>query len=547
VPDTTEVAVADGSAWILLESFGVSSRELDGRTALITGAGRGIGEQLARLLARLGANVVIADILPTAQQVADSIVATGGSATFVQCDLENAAEAERLADEAVRVYGRVDILVNGAMQLVMAPVVATTLEDWDRTFNVNLRAAFLLIRKLLPGMTAQERGVIVNMISYEGGPLQSAYYATKVGLRSLALSVAREVGDKSGIASFSFVPGIVDTPAVREVVMPGISAALGIPLDELETTVLAVNPGYPGLLPVEHCAAALAFTIVHAREYHGQVVDPFEPLSRFGVIDIPPFDATPWVAPSEMTAATLPQHVHGFLSEVIQHNRVLEERIAIRTRELAEANQQSEALLLNVLPKPIANRLKRGEATIADQFDEVTVLFADIANFTPMAAQLAPEQVVEILDAVFSALDDVADAHGLEKIKTIGDCYMMVGGLPEPREDHAPAVARAALDLGGTIAAVSESTSTPLSARVGMHTGSVVAGVIGRRKFIYDLWGDTVNTASRMESHGVPGQIQCTEAVYNCLHDRYRFEPRGVIDVKGKGPMSTYFLLGART
>jgi NAD(P)-dependent dehydrogenase (short-subunit alcohol dehydrogenase family)/class 3 adenylate cyclase len=535
--------VAD-SGWGLLESFGATARQLERQTALITGAARGIGEHLARLLGRLGANVVIGDILPQGQDVADVIVAAGGSATFVACDLEDSAEADRLVDQAVKTYGQVDIVVNGAMQLVVAPVVATTPEDWDRTVNVNLRAAFLIIRKLLPGMMQRERGVIVNMISYEGGPLQSAYYATKVGLRSLALSVAREVGDQSGIASFSFVPGVVDTPAVRDVLMPAISAVLGIPAEELETTVLAQNPGYPGLLPVEHCAAALAFTILHAGEYHGQVADPFEPLSRFGVIDIPPFEATPWMAPSEMTAATLPHHVQRFLSDVTQRNRDLEQRIAIRTRELAEANRQSESLLLNVLPRPIANRLKRGESTIADHFEAVTVLFADIANFTPMSAQLAPHNVVEILDAVFSALDDVADVHGLEKIKTIGDCYMMVGGLPAPRDDHAEAVAKAALDLQTAIAAVSRTASIPLLARVGIHTGPVVAGVIGRRKFIYDLWGDTVNTASRMESHGVPGQIQCTEAVYKRLDGGYRFEPRGAIEVKGKGLMSTYFLTG---
>jgi NAD(P)-dependent dehydrogenase (short-subunit alcohol dehydrogenase family)/class 3 adenylate cyclase len=533
------------AGWDLLELFGATPKQLEGHTALVTGAARGIGEQLALLLGRLGANVVIGDVLPRGQQVADAILADGGSAAFVACDLQDPAEADRLAEQSLETYGAVDILVNGAMTLVVAPLVATTLEDWDRTFNTNLRPAFLLIRRLLPGMMERQRGVIVNMISYEGGPLQSAYYATKVGLRSLALSVAREIGDKSGVASFSFVPGVVDTPAVRDVLMPAISAALDMPVEQLETTVLAQNPGYPGLLPVEHCAAALAFTILHAGQYHGQVADPFEPLSRFGVIDIPPLEATPWVTPTEMTAATLPQHVQQYLSSVTQTNRELEQRIAVRTRELAEANQQSESLLLNVLPKPIADRLKRGEGTIADHFDEVTVLFADIANFTLMSAQLAPREVVEILDAVFSALDDVAGAHGLEKIKTIGDCYMMVGGLPEPRDDHAHTVAKAALDLRDAISLVSEAKSTPLTARVGIHTGPVVAGVIGRRKFIYDLWGDTVNTASRMESHGVAGQIQCTETVYKKLHEHYLFEHRGVIDVKGKGPMSTYFLTAA--
>jgi class 3 adenylate cyclase/NAD(P)-dependent dehydrogenase (short-subunit alcohol dehydrogenase family) len=530
----------------LLESFGAAPGQLDGQTALVTGAARGIGEHLALLLGRLGANVVIGDVLSRGRAVAEAIVSSGGAATFVECDLADAVEADRLIDEAERTYGTVDILVNGAMQFVVAPLVETSVEDWDRFFDINVRAAFLAIRKLLPGMMEHGHGVIVNMISPEGGPLLGAYSATKAALRSLALTVAREVGDESGIASFAFMPGTVATSAVRDVMVPAFSARFGISPEELETTVLAQNPGYPGLLPVAHCAAALAFTILHAPSYHGLVADPFEPLSRFGVIRIPTLEEILGnTITAELTDESLPLHVRQYQNKIIEQNRDLEKRIAVRTHELAEANERSEALLLNVLPKPIANRLKRGEATIADHFDHVTVLFADIVDFTPLSARLPPRGVVELLDAVFSALDGVSDTHGLEKIKTIGDCYMMVGGIPEPREDHADAVARASLDLREAVAAIGRASSIPLSVRVGIHTGPVVAGVIGRRKFIYDLWGDTVNTASRMESHGVPGQIHCTEAVFTRLQARYRFQPRGVIDVKGKGPLSTYFLTEA--
>jgi adenylate cyclase len=167
------------------------------------------------------------------------------------------------------------------------------------------------------------------------------------------------------------------------------------------------------------------------------------------------------------------------------------------------------------------------------------VLFADIEGFTPRSAQLEPEAIVELLDDMFSEFDRLVDERSLEKIKTIGDAYMVAGGIPVPGPDHCDAVADLALEM------LAESHRRPdgLRLRIGFDTGPVVAGVIGRRRFIYDLWGDTVNTASRMESHGVPGAIQVTSRVHNLLRDRYALEPRGRIEVKGKGPMSTWLLL----
>jgi adenylate cyclase len=201
---------------------------------------------------------------------------------------------------------------------------------------------------------------------------------------------------------------------------------------------------------------------------------------------------------------------------------------------LAEERERSEALLRNVLPASIAERLKRHEGVIAERFDEVSVLFADIEGFTARSQGMEPEQLVVMLDRIFSAFDALADAEGLEKIKTIGDAYMVVGGAPVPRADHAEAIARvAADDLEG------------LGVRIGIDTGPVVAGVIGTHKFIYDVWGDTVNTASRMESHGLPGEIQLTDRAAAALGRAFELAPRGVIDVKGKGPMETFWLIGA--
>jgi class 3 adenylate cyclase len=218
---------------------------------------------------------------------------------------------------------------------------------------------------------------------------------------------------------------------------------------------------------------------------------------------------------------------------------------AVRTRHaLALEQETSERLLLNVLPAPIAARLKQAEGVIADGFPDATVLFADLVDFTRRSQQIPPEQLVADLNDLFSAFDQLALRHGLEKIKTIGDAYMVAGGLPDPRPDHAQAVAEMALAIREEVARRSDPSGQRLAVRIGIDTGPVVAGVIGRHRFIYDVWGDTVNTASRMEADGVAGCIQVTARTHQRLWDRYRFQRRGPIQVKGKGEMVTYFLLG---
>ena len=212
-------------------------------------------------------------------------------------------------------------------------------------------------------------------------------------------------------------------------------------------------------------------------------------------------------------------------------------------RALEVERERSERLLLNVLPQPIAERLKRGTGVIAEHHDAVTVLFADLVGFTEHAAVMAPDDLVRLLDRIFTAFDRIVDAQEVEKIKTIGDAYMVAGGLPEPRPDHLQAVARTALAMRDEITAIAQHTGQAwLDVRIGIETGPVVAGVIGRRKFIYDLWGDTVNTASRMESHGLPGEIQITERVAAALGPEFDVRRRGTVQVKGKGPMVTHLL-----
>jgi class 3 adenylate cyclase len=217
----------------------------------------------------------------------------------------------------------------------------------------------------------------------------------------------------------------------------------------------------------------------------------------------------------------------------------------VRAREREHA--RSERLLLNVLPEPIATRLKRSEGIIADACPSVTVLFADIVGFTPLSERLPAHDVVALLDQVFARWDALAAEHGVEKIKTIGDAYMVAGGIPLPRANHAEAIAEMALQMGPEGQRLASTGGVALQVRIGIDTGPVVAGVIGRAKFSYDLWGDTVNTASRMESHAQPGTIQVTERTYRQLRQRYDLRPRGPIEIKGKGLMTPYLLVGRRT
>jgi adenylate cyclase len=213
---------------------------------------------------------------------------------------------------------------------------------------------------------------------------------------------------------------------------------------------------------------------------------------------------------------------------------------------LKKEQKRTERLLLNILPEAIVTRLKGKPGVIADKFEDATILFADLVNFTQISTTMSATKLVYLLNEIFSNFDALTQKHGLEKIKTIGDAYMVAGGIPIQRPDHAEAIAEMALDMVAAIKELNVKLNANFDIRIGINSGPVVAGVIGTKKFIYDLWGNAVNTASRMESHGIPGRIQVSIYTYNLLQDQYEFEDRGLIEIKGKGQMQTYLLSGRK-
>jgi adenylate cyclase len=260
----------------------------------------------------------------------------------------------------------------------------------------------------------------------------------------------------------------------------------------------------------------------------------------FAIVELAFIPLDPLLTNRAIIQAGSPAFYYGFSVVAVVTALIVVFRYLVN--EIDEARKQADILLLNILPASIAERLKQRPEVIADGYSEVTILFADIVDFTRLSSHANPAEVVRVLNEIFSELDDLAKQHRLEKIKTTGDGYMVAGGLPVTREDHCDAVVSFALDMLDRIKQHRAWNDEPIHLRVGIDTGPVVAGVIGQHKFIYDLWGDAVNTASRMESNGLVDVIQVTEAVKTKLGGKYTFEQREPINIKGKGQMVTYLL-----
>jgi class 3 adenylate cyclase len=352
----------------------------------------------------------------------------------------------------------------------------------------------------------------------------------------LALAVAVVITISIRVSPY---PG--DSPDVLAYALGLTIAALALVRRRWPVAVLLVSGAtvqvyylldYSGIRPAVPLAVALATAWAAGHQ-------------RWSLLVVAWFAGAPLLFRTLVDPEPLPMVLNDSVPDVVLLAAVLLLGEAVRTRRALRLEQEkSERLLLNVLPAAIAARLKQTEGVIADGFPDVTVLFADIVDFTRRSERIAPEQVVQALNDLFSVFDQHARQRGLEKIKTVGDAYMVAGGLPDPRPDHAQAVIEMAMAIRDEVARRTDPGGQPLAVRIGIDTGPVVAGVIGTSKFSYDLWGDTVNTASRMESQGVAGCIHVTARTYERLRDGYRFERRGPIPVKGKGAIVTYFLLG---
>ncbi len=334
---------------------------------------------------------------------------------------------------------------------------------------------------------------------------------------------------RPGLIRWMF-PVRVITIAVLDLTLAGTLAAAGLPQAAVIGTIVIcfysfTVPRFPALLGF---VAMLPLAVIAQFSLLGPWL--FTPVSGaeaiFGSLGL-------WTAFALGTLACL--IIDRVSHETFRQQRIIEAQKISIDRE----RERADNLLNSILPTPIAKRLKLERAVIADGFDAVTVLFADIVGFTPLSERMTPRDLVALLNEVFSAFDEMARRHGLEKIKTIGDAYMVVGGLPEPRADHAAAVAAMALEMHGAVGRIGDGR---ISLRIGIHSGPAVAGVIGTSKYSYDLWGDTVNTASRMESHGAPGEIHVTDAFRAALDGRFILEERGRVEIKGKGPMHTWWL-----
>ena len=406
---------------------------------------------------------------------------------------------------------------------------------------------FVVDADVLELETRVARGEQVEDISRFGKP----YDVTDLPLLARALAECSSqlepelVLDKAfGVRSMSAYAPLVDARGepLRDAAGRCLGV-LGVDLTDRKMQAALASAGHLALeISIAVVALALVVSIVMGTLLTRSVVALSATVRRFAAKD---FSARTRVR----SADEIGQLGASFnaMADIIQvHSDRLEDLVRQRTRELTEEKQTSERLLLNVLPGPIAERLKTGENLIVDRFDAVSVLFADIVGFTALSARTSPEALVTMLNELFSMFDRLAEQHGLEKIKTIGDAYMVVAGIP-PVADHAAAITEMAIDMLAFVESYSRRLGLELTIRLGIHTGPVVAGVIGTKKFIYDLWGDTVNTASRMESHGVPGRIQVSEATYQLLAGRFAFEPRPPIEVKGKGAMQTYLVIGRRS
>ena len=409
---------------------------------------------------------------------------------------------------------------------------------WERdglgkTGDSGIVGADYLLRSTARGFQQDPKGYIARLRA-RGVPEKRLNRIVNYGTTALQQevrlpSVERALRGEEGVMrqkGSSGEPSIISYGPLR---MEGLKWTFATRMDETEALASVRRAGNEMISMI---AGVLALMLVFGVLISRRLVNRIQALA----------DAAKGISRGDLSVR-VPTGGRDELSHLFSTFNFMADSIQRKTAEIEEKNRENESLLLNILPSPVAARLKGGESVIADHFADVTVLFADLVGFTVLSGQRPPDEIVNMLNDLFRRFDAIAHRLGIEKIKTIGDAYMAVAGLPTAYPDHARRMAEMALNMIEEVARFGRDHGLETSLRIGLNSGPVVAGVIGSTKFIYDLWGDTVNIASRMESHGMPGAIQLTRSVYEQLKNDYEFEYRGEIEVKGKGPTQTWMLL----
>jgi len=533
----------------ILAQMKLAKNILSHRTAIVTGAAHGIGEATAYQLACLGANVVIADYSEDGKRVAEQINQSEGHARFINTDLANIGNVQKMIDFTHAEYGKIDIVVNNAAMATAESLSQISVEEWDREHAVNLRAPFFIIKAVLPEMQKNKYGVIVNEIAVDGLAYASTYSSSKFGLRSLTLSLAGELGNDSGIFTFSFQPGVVDTALLNNWI-PKLAPYYNMSTEQFLDYVAATNPGYEGkLMPAEHCAASLVYAIIHANEHHGQIVTPYNTLDYFGIIDTQNKILSTEKIPLETSQLVKETHedfkkgqIVGYQNEILKINRDLEIRIEARTKQLKAAHQELQSRkdqlegvaskLSKYLSPQIYDSIFTGkkEVKIETARKKLTVFFSDIVSFTEITEKMEEEVLSIWLNDYLNEMADVTLRYQGTLDKFIGDAVMVFFGDPQTlgeKEDALKCVLmamemRARANLLG------------VNIRMGINTGICTVGNFGSDdRMDYTIVGGHVNLASRLESNSKPGEILIAESTYELINDKIQCEPRGPIQVKG--------------
>ena len=546
----------------LLGRIGLKPQIFEGRVALVTGAARGLGEHVARGLAHLGADTVLADIRESGEAVAASIRAEGGKAEFLKVDLRDSEALDTIQRRLLDRHGRIDILINNAATLRGMPLIETPMEEWDDIYRTTVRASAFLISKFLPGMIANRFGIIANTVAAEGLSYGAYFSSALVGQRSMVLSLAGEVGKADGVSVFGFAPGVMDTQLVHEDSMTleyyGMS-------EEEWIRDFVDNPGYDGLMPPSDSAASYLYCLAHAPEYHGQIADAFHPLIQHGIITPKDEERSPGLSDNVHAAVRqCNDYIHGISSV----NRNLEVRIEARTRELEEANCQLAAQKRYVedisarigryLPQQLYQSIFSGDsgAEIGAGRKYLTVMFSDIRDFTKRTERLEPEALSEILNLYFSAMTEIARAHGATIDKFIGDAILAFFGDPrsDGRERDAQRCVEMAVEMQRRMVALAPSFAKlglhdPLEIRIGINSGFCTVGNFGSyERMDYTIIGGPVNVAARLQAAAEPNAILVSGNTRSLLGGGIQLRDRGRLTLKGiADPVEAFEVLYDRT